>query len=87
VPDKPETFKNIDYRTLDLNTDLTYREVPLQILEDAVLSPEEGRLNFVRFSGLITQRRKPLGNEKINFGKFPHTLQFIAIESRGRDSF
>ncbi|KAK1680883.1 hypothetical protein QYE76_041731 [Lolium multiflorum] len=28
VPDKPEVFKNIDHRSIDLNQDLTYRERP-----------------------------------------------------------
>ncbi|XP_071676873.1 uncharacterized protein [Lolium perenne] len=48
VPDKPETFKNIDYRTLDLNTDLTYREVPLRILEEAVRLTRRRKIKFCK---------------------------------------
>ncbi|KAK1665749.1 hypothetical protein QYE76_053908 [Lolium multiflorum] len=47
VPDKPETFNNIDYRTLDLNTDLTYREVPFGFWKKLSVSPEGGRSNSV----------------------------------------
>ncbi|XP_071677270.1 uncharacterized protein [Lolium perenne] len=48
VPDKPETFKNIDYRTLDLNTDLTYREVPLRILEETVRLTRRRKIKFCK---------------------------------------
>jgi hypothetical protein len=73
VPDKPEVFKNIDYRTLDLNTDLTYHEVPLLFCKKLFVSHEEERSSFARSSGVITQRRKPLGNERINFERTsPH---------------
>jgi hypothetical protein len=36
VPDKPETFKEIDHNSIDLNRDLTYRERPIRILEEDV---------------------------------------------------
>jgi hypothetical protein len=36
VPNKPETFKEIDNNTIDLNHDLTYRERPIRILEEDV---------------------------------------------------
>jgi hypothetical protein len=29
VPEKPEIFKNIDHHSVDINKDLTYREVPI----------------------------------------------------------
>jgi hypothetical protein len=29
VPEKTEVFKNIDHRAVDINSDLTYREVPI----------------------------------------------------------
>jgi hypothetical protein len=37
VPNKPETFKEIDHDSIDLNHDLTYRERPIRILEEDVL--------------------------------------------------
>jgi hypothetical protein len=36
VPDKPETFKEIDHTSIDLNSDLTYRERPIRILDEDV---------------------------------------------------
>jgi hypothetical protein len=36
VPDKPKTFKEIDHTSIDLNSDLTYRERPISILEEDI---------------------------------------------------
>jgi hypothetical protein len=36
VPNKPETFTEIDHNSIDLNHDLTYRERPICILEEDV---------------------------------------------------
>jgi hypothetical protein len=36
VPNKPETFKEIDLNSIDLNHDLNYRERPIHILEEDV---------------------------------------------------
>jgi hypothetical protein len=36
VPSKPETFKEIDHDSIDLNHDLTYQERPIRILEEDV---------------------------------------------------
>jgi hypothetical protein len=36
VPNKPETFTEIDHNSIDLNSDLTYRERPICILEEDV---------------------------------------------------
>jgi hypothetical protein len=36
VPNKPETFTEIDHNSIDLNSDLTYRERPIRILEEDV---------------------------------------------------
>ncbi|KAK1641537.1 hypothetical protein QYE76_059342 [Lolium multiflorum] len=35
VPEKTEVFKNIDHRSVDINPDLTYRKVPIRILQEA----------------------------------------------------
>jgi hypothetical protein len=48
VPDKPEVFKNVDHRTLDLNQDLTYRETPLRILEEQVRLTRRRKLKFYK---------------------------------------
>jgi hypothetical protein len=36
VPNKPETFKEIDHNSIDLNHNLTYRERPIRILEEDI---------------------------------------------------
>jgi hypothetical protein len=36
VPNKPETFTEIDHNSIDLNSDFTYRERPVRILEEDV---------------------------------------------------
>jgi hypothetical protein len=36
VPNKPETFTEIDHNSIDLNSDLTYRERPIRVLEEDV---------------------------------------------------
>jgi hypothetical protein len=36
VPNKPETFTEIDHNSIDLNHDLTYRERPIRILEEDI---------------------------------------------------
>jgi hypothetical protein len=46
VPDKPEVFKNIDHRSIDLNHDLTYRERPIRILEESILLTRRRKIKF-----------------------------------------
>jgi hypothetical protein len=48
VPDKPEVFKNIDHRSIGLNQDLTYREKPLRILEEAVRVTRRRKIKFFK---------------------------------------
>jgi hypothetical protein len=35
VPEKTDIFKNNDHRSVDINKDLTYHDVPIRILEEA----------------------------------------------------
>ncbi|XP_073358035.1 uncharacterized protein [Aegilops tauschii subsp. strangulata] len=35
VPDKPDLYKDIDHQAIDLQPDLTYRERPIRILDEA----------------------------------------------------
>src|SRR4051812_9684218 len=46
VPDKPDVFKNIDHLTVDINEDLTYRETPLRILEEATRVTRKRAIKF-----------------------------------------
>jgi hypothetical protein len=36
VPNKPETFTKIDHNSIDLNSNLTYRERPVRVLEEDI---------------------------------------------------
>jgi hypothetical protein len=48
VPEKTEAFKNIDHRSVDLNKDLTYREVPIRILEEAYRTTRTRSIKFLK---------------------------------------
>ncbi|KAK1561306.1 hypothetical protein QYE76_007975 [Lolium multiflorum] len=48
VPEKTEVFKNIDHRSVDINKDLTYREVPIRILEEAYRTTRTRSIKFLK---------------------------------------
>jgi hypothetical protein len=48
VPEKPKFFKNIDHRSVDMNKDLTYREVPIRILEEAYRTTQTRSIKFLK---------------------------------------
>ncbi|KAK1681366.1 hypothetical protein QYE76_042214 [Lolium multiflorum] len=48
VPEKTEVFKNIDHRSVDLNSDLTYHEVPIRILEEAFRTTRTRSIKFLK---------------------------------------
>jgi hypothetical protein len=48
VPEKPIFFKNIDHRSVDINKDLTYREVPIRILEEAYRTTQTRIIKFLK---------------------------------------
>ena len=48
VPEKPEDFQNIDYRSVDLNQDLTYREVPIRILDEAYRTTRRRSIKYLK---------------------------------------
>jgi hypothetical protein len=48
VPDKPEVFKNIDHRSIDLNSDLTYRERPIRILAEDIRVTRRRKIKFYK---------------------------------------
>ncbi|KAK1647248.1 hypothetical protein QYE76_065053 [Lolium multiflorum] len=47
VPEKTEVFKNIDHRSVDINTDLTYREVPIR-MEEAYRTTRTRSIKFLK---------------------------------------
>jgi hypothetical protein len=48
VLEKPNFFKNIDHRSVDINKDLTYREVPIRILEEAYRTTRTRSIKFLK---------------------------------------
>ncbi|KAK1653648.1 hypothetical protein QYE76_071453 [Lolium multiflorum] len=48
VPEKTEVFNNIDHRSVDINKDLTYREVPIRILEEAYRTTRTRSIKFLK---------------------------------------
>jgi hypothetical protein len=48
VPEKPDIFKNIDHHSVDINKDLTYREVPIRILEEAYRTTQTQSIQFLK---------------------------------------
>ena len=48
MPDKPEVFKDIDHRSINLNQDLTYRERPTRILEEQVRVTRKRKQKFFK---------------------------------------
>ena len=46
VPDKPDVFKNIDHRMVDINQDLTYRKTTLRILEESTRVTRKRAIKF-----------------------------------------
>jgi hypothetical protein len=48
VPGKPEIFKNIDHRSVGINKDLTYHEVPIRILEEAYRTTQTRSIKFLK---------------------------------------
>ena len=50
VLEKTKVFKNIDHRAIDINKDLTYREVPIHILEEAFRTTGTRSIKFLKNS-------------------------------------
>jgi hypothetical protein len=48
VPEKADIFKNIDHHSMDINKDLTYREVPIRILEEAYRTTRTRSIKFLK---------------------------------------
>jgi hypothetical protein len=48
APNQPETFKEVDQDTIDLNHDLTYRERPIRILEKDVRLTHRWKINMYK---------------------------------------
>src|SRR3954447_11797124 len=88
APDKPEVFRNMDHRALDLNQDLTYMEFPLRILEEQVRLTWRRKLKFykVQWSN-HTEDEATWEREDYLLKEYPQLLEAYTSEARGRASF
>ncbi|KAK1611529.1 hypothetical protein QYE76_035202 [Lolium multiflorum] len=64
VPEKTKVFKNIDHRLVDINTDLTYREVPIRILEEAYRTTRTRSIKFLKIQWSNHTEEEATGSEK-----------------------
>jgi hypothetical protein len=83
TPDKPEVFKNIDYRAIDLNQDLTYRENPIRILEEAVRLTRRRKIKFFKVQWSNHSEDEATWEREDYLRKeFPYLFKLLASESR-----
>ncbi|KAK1694523.1 hypothetical protein QYE76_011220 [Lolium multiflorum] len=83
VSDKPEVFKDIDYRAIDLNHDLTYRENPIRILEEAVRVTRRRKIKFFKVQWSNHSEDEATWEREDYLRKeFPYLFKLLASESR-----
>jgi hypothetical protein len=83
VPNKPEVFKDIDYRVIDLNRDLAYRENPLRILEEAVIVTRRRKIKFFKVQCSNHSEEEATWEQEDYLRKeFPYLFKLLASESR-----
>jgi hypothetical protein len=83
VPNKPEVFKDIDYRAIDLNHDLAYRENPLRILEEAVRVTRWRKIKFFKVQcSNHSEEEATWELEDYLRKEFPYLFKLLASESR-----
>jgi hypothetical protein len=80
-----DPIHGVDHTTLDLQEDLTYREYPVLILDEAERKLEAEPSSSSKFNGLIILNKKQLGNERIAFD--PSTLPFSLVLRNLRTRF
>ena len=67
----------VPLEAIQLDSDLTYEEKPVKILEFANRITRRRLSSFAKFSGATIPRMKPPGNERNTYGKTTHT-SFLA---------
>jgi hypothetical protein len=81
-------FKNIDHKSIDLNHDLTYREVPVNILEETVRVTRRRKIKFFKVQrSNHSEEESTWEREDYVKKEYPSLLEAYTTESRGRDSF
>ena len=82
---KESPHRAVDHEMLDLQDDLSYKEHPIRILDQAERRTCQKTTKFLKCSGRIILKMKPLGNARIVFVKntpmfFPLSLKFSGRE-------
>ena len=88
IPEQPERYQEIDHSSIDLNSDLTYREVPIKILDSSTRVTRKRCLRQykVQWSN-HSEEEATWESEDYLKKEFPSLLEDWTTESRGRDSF
>jgi hypothetical protein len=73
----------IPLEEVQLESDLTYEEKPIKILETAERNTHTKLSSFARYSGIITLRKKPLGSVKKHFEKITLTYLLAILKLEG----
>jgi hypothetical protein len=63
----------VPLEVVQLESDLTYEEKPIRILETSERVTRTKTIKFTRFRGVTIPKRKPHGNERMIFEKTTHT--------------
>jgi hypothetical protein len=64
-PNKPQVFKDIDHNSIDLSHDLTYREIPVRILEEDVRLTRRRKIKMYKVQWSNPLKMKLHGNTRI----------------------
>ena len=62
-----DPIRAVDHEVLELQQDLSYKEHPVRILDQAERRTRQKAIKFLKASGRITLKTKPLGNARIVF--------------------
>jgi hypothetical protein len=87
VPNKPETFIEIDHNSIDLNSDLTYRERPIRILEEDVRLTRRRNIKMYKVQWSNHTEDEARGNVKTIFDESFPDYYALSHGISGRDSF
>src|SRR3954463_4589973 len=91
VPEKTEVFKNIDHRTIEINDDLTYPEVPICVLEEAFRTTLTQSIKFLKIQWSNHTEEEATWEREDNIRtEFPdlfksYVIFFVLFQISGRD--
>ena len=76
VPEKNLTYQDVDFKTIDLNDDLTYRDRPLRILEESVRVTRKRAVKFLKILWTNHSEEEATWEREVHIRKeFPEFLK------------